>query len=55
MLDIKDTSKGAFIQRGCLIPIKDNNETPEQVNYFDKARTNLLKHYLYRKERKEII
>jgi hypothetical protein len=55
MLDIKNISKAAFIQRGCLLPARENGESLEESCVMEKARNNLLKNYLMRKERREHI
>lgn len=49
MLDIKNINKAAFIQRGCLLPSRENGESLEESCVMDKARSNLLKNYLMRK------
>jgi hypothetical protein len=50
MLDLKQTNRGAFIQKGLLIPSKSINiNEDEKSSYGDKLSQNLLKNYLIRK------
>jgi hypothetical protein len=56
MLDIKNTNKSSFIQRGVLLPpAKDHNniliDDPDtsRTTLTEKARSSLLKNYLMRK------
>lgn len=55
MVDLKNTNKSAFIQRGCLMPIKEANGPQDETTFLEKARNSLLKNYLMRKERREHI
>lgn len=51
MLDVKNTNKAAFIQRGMLLPLKivDVDPNDEKQNYQDQHSYSLLKSYLLRK------
>ena len=55
MLDVKNTNKAAFIQRGLLLPLKTANVEPndEKQNHLEQHSYSLLKSYLMRKEKKE--
>jgi hypothetical protein len=55
MLDPKNTSKAAFIQRGLLLPFKTGNvdSGESRQNALENYSHNLLKTYLLRKEKKE--
>lgn len=54
MMDVKNISRAAFIQRGCLLPLKDNGEM-EEGSIISKAGENLRRMYMMRKERREHI
>lgn len=50
---MKQTNRGAFIQKGLLIPSKSINiNEEEKINSVDKLSQNLLKNYLMRKEKR---
>ena len=55
MLDVKNTNKAAFIQRGLLLPLKTANveANDERQSHLEQNSYSLLKSYLMRKERKE--
>lgn len=50
MLDLKQTNRGAFIQKGLLIASRSINvNEDEKTGYGEKLSQNLLKNYLMRK------
>lgn len=53
MMDVKSINRAAFIQRGCLLPLKENGEVEEGTT--SKAGQNLRRLYMLRKERREHI
>jgi hypothetical protein len=57
MLDVKNINRGAFIQRGLLVPSKNCNIEGSEGKHQngETSSVNLLKTYLLRKERKEQI
>jgi hypothetical protein len=57
MLDAKNTNKSAFINKGLLMPSKTINCNSEDDRSYpgEKLSSNLLKSYLLRKEKREML
>ena len=53
---LKDNQhRGALIQRGCRVPLKEQEtNTNQSRGYLDKATISLVKNYFLRKEKREV-